>query len=141
MENHLGTAGKPILTILEKNQIINTLVVVTRYFGGILLGTGGLVKAYSDVTLLAIEKSEFSYMNFGYEVSIKLSYKDLEKLKYFCRKNGIVIKIEMFNEEVEILLEVVEDKLKILEDFCNNDLKIDKIKILSEIYIRENNKI
>ena len=52
-----GTAGAPMLTILSKNNLANILVVVTRYFGGILLGTGGLVKAYSSACTLAIEKA------------------------------------------------------------------------------------
>lgn len=53
-----GTAGMPILNILIKNELCNILIVVTRYFGGILLGTGGLVRAYSTSTLKAIENSK-----------------------------------------------------------------------------------
>lgn len=52
-----GTAGAPMLNIISKNNLCNILVVVTRYFGGILLGTGGLVRAYSDVTNLALENA------------------------------------------------------------------------------------
>lgn len=52
-----GTAGAPMLNILQKNELVNVLVVVTRYFGGTLLGTGGLVRAYSEATLKAIEKA------------------------------------------------------------------------------------
>ena len=52
-----GTAGGPMLNILQKNNLCNLVVVVTRYFGGILLGTGGLVRAYSDATQKVIEKS------------------------------------------------------------------------------------
>ena len=52
-----GTAGSPMLNILQKNNLANVLIVVTRYFGGILLGTGGLVRAYSDSLLKAIENS------------------------------------------------------------------------------------
>ena len=54
-----GTAGMPMLNILQKNELINVLVVVTRYFGGILLGTGGLVRAYSEALVKAIENAEF----------------------------------------------------------------------------------
>lgn len=53
-----GTAGAPMLNILQKNGYVNVLIVVTRYFGGILLGTGGLVRAYSNSLIQAIEKSE-----------------------------------------------------------------------------------
>ena len=52
-----GTAGGPMLNILQKNNLANILIVVTRYFGGILLGTGGLVRAYSDALLEALEKT------------------------------------------------------------------------------------
>ena len=52
-----GTAGAPMLNILQKNGLANVLIIVTRYFGGILLGTGGLVRAYSDSLLKVIEKS------------------------------------------------------------------------------------
>ena len=54
-----GTAGSPILKILLEQGLSNVLVVVTRYFGGILLGTGGLVRAYSDATLKALENTTF----------------------------------------------------------------------------------
>ena len=52
-----GTAGAPILNVIRKNNLNNILIVVTRYFGGILLGTGGLVRAYSEATQKSIEKS------------------------------------------------------------------------------------
>ena len=52
-----GTAGAPMLNLLSKNELVNCLAVVTRYFGGILLGTGGLVRAYSEVTKKAIESA------------------------------------------------------------------------------------
>ena len=54
-----GTAGAPMLTILKEQHLFNVLVIVTRYFGGILLGTGGLVRAYSDVEKMALEKVEY----------------------------------------------------------------------------------
>ena len=52
-----GTAGAPMLNLLTKNELVNCLAIVTRYFGGILLGTGGLVRAYSEVTKNAIESA------------------------------------------------------------------------------------
>ena len=52
-----GTAGAPMLNILQKNNLVNVLIIVTRYFGGILLGTGGLVRAYSSSLQKAIEES------------------------------------------------------------------------------------
>ena len=60
-----GTAGAPILNILNKMELMNVLVIVTRYFGGILLGTGGLVKAYSQATKMAIENAKFGKWHFS----------------------------------------------------------------------------
>lgn len=136
MENLHGTAGKPILTILEKNNFINILVVVTRYFGGILLGTGGLVKAYSDATVLAIKKAECMNIEQGYEVSININYQELKKIKYFCSLNTIEIKKEIFTENVKLILEVSKSKIEYLNEFVNNDLQNSKMNILSEIYIK-----
>ena len=91
-----GTAGAPMLNIIQKKQITNVLVIVTRYFGGILLGTGGLVKAYTEATMQAIEKARIIQEQLGYVVKIQISYEDFEKFNYYCRKNNINI--------VEILL-------------------------------------
>lgn len=86
-----GTAGAPMLEILEKQSIYNVVVIVTRYFGGILLGTGGLVRAYSDSLKEAIKKSTLVEQEPGYEAEIKLPYADFEKFKYYCKKNNINI--------------------------------------------------
>ena len=86
-----GTAGNPMLNIILKRELINVLVIVTRYFGGILLGTGGLVRAYSDATLEAIEKAEFVIEQIGYELEIIINYQELEKIEYYCEKNKLSI--------------------------------------------------
>lgn len=125
-----------MLTILEKNQFVNVLVVVTRYFGGILLGTGGLVKAYSDATLLAIQKAECMNIELGYEISIDINYQELEKIKYFCKVNNIKIKKEKFTENVKLILEISKNNINVLNDFLNKNLQTSKINILSEIYIK-----
>ena len=99
-----GTAGMPMLNILEKNNFINILVVVTRYFGGILLGTGGLVKAYSEATQKVIEKSEIVIEEEGIELEIELNYKDLENFKYYCNKNNInIIDVKYVEDHMQYL--------------------------------------
>ena len=87
-----GTAGGPMLNILQKNNLCNLVIVVTRYFGGILLGTGGLVRAYSEATQQAIEKSTKVIKVIGREMIIELDYSNLEKFKYYCKNNNINIK-------------------------------------------------
>ena len=82
-----GTAGAPMLNILQKNGYVNVLVVVTRYFGGILLGTGGLVRAYSDSLTLAIEKSIKIEKRLGNQLEVIVDYSELDNFKYYCRNN------------------------------------------------------
>ncbi len=134
-----GTAGAPMLNILQKNNLCNILVVVTRYFGGILLGTGGLVRAYSEATLKAIENSNKVNICIGKEFEISVDYSNLENFKYYCRKNGInIIKTEYLNEivcNIEIENENIDDFLKDIEKRTINILKYREIQ---ERYIRKN---
>ena len=69
-----GTAGAPMLNILVKNMLCNVLIIVTRYFGGILLGTGGLVRAYSEVTSNVIKNAEKIQKCKGFELLVKIEY-------------------------------------------------------------------
>ena len=86
-----GTAGAPMLNILKKENLCNVLVIVTRYFGGILLGTGGLVRSYSEATNKAILENNLLEMEMGYEMEVTLDYKNYEIFKYYCEKTGISI--------------------------------------------------
>ena len=116
-----GTAGGPMLNILQKNNLCNLVVIVTRYFGGILLGTGGLVRAYSDATQKVIEKSIKVSKVEGVEIKIKLAYPNLEIFKYYCKNNeinitridyyeDIILKIEMENNRKNTFLKDIETK-------------------------------
>ena len=106
-----GTAGAPILEILEKKDLCNILVVVTRYFGGILLGTGGLLRAYSGATIEALNSAKLIEKTIGYEVVVQTNYNNLEKLKYSIEKTkNNIIKIN-YGENVELLLEIPENEI------------------------------
>lgn len=137
-----GTAGNPMLNIILKKELVNVLVIVTRYFGGILLGTGGLVRAYSDATLEAIEKAEFVTEQIGYELEIIINYQEFEKIKYYCEKNKLpIINIE-YGEKIKCNIEVTkEEKDKILELKEEGTLKIEKFNIIKEKNIRKNIEI
>lgn len=74
-----GTAGRPMLEVLLGSGIRNVAAVVTRYFGGTLLGTGGLVRAYSGVLKEALEKCETARQHFGVRFKIRADYNALEK--------------------------------------------------------------
>ena len=110
-----GTAGAPMLEILEKQSIYNVVVIVTRYFGGILLGTGGLVRAYSDSLKEAIKKSTFVEQEPGYEAEIKLPYADFEKFKYYCNKNNINIINSEYSDFIICKIEVNDAEKNRLE--------------------------
>ena len=76
-----GTAGHPMLDILKGNELINCIAIVTRYFGGTLLGTGGLVRAYSDSLKAAIANAKLADIKNAYEVAFDVSYDDYGKIE------------------------------------------------------------
>ena len=120
-----GTAGGPMLNILQKNNLCNLVIVVTRYFGGILLGTGGLVRAYSEATQQAIEKSTKVIKVIGREMIIDFDYSNLEKFKYYCKNNNINIKKIDYMGNIILKIEMEESvKEKIIDDIKNKKLNI-----------------
>lgn len=129
-----GTAGAPMLEILEKQNLGNVLVVVTRYFGGILLGTGGLVRAYSDSLKKAIEMATIVMQEHGFELDVELSYSDLDKFKYYCNKNNINIINCSYLDTIICRIELNDiEKAKIENDFQEqNNLNIKKIDIVRQ---------
>ena len=134
-----GTAGNPMLNILLKKELINVLVIVTRYFGGILLGTGGLVRAYSDATIDAIEKAELVIEELGYELEITVNYQEFEKIQYYCEKNRLSIINTEYGEKIKCYIEVTdEEKDKIINLKEEGSLKIEEYKIIKEKNIRKN---
>lgn len=131
-----GTAGAPMLEILEKQSIYNVIVIVTRYFGGILLGTGGLVRAYSDSLKEAIKKSTLVEQEPGYEAEIKLPYADFEKFKYYCNKNNINIINSEYSDFIICKIEVNDAEKNRLEiEFREQD----NFKIMTFDIIRQKN--
>lgn len=135
-----GTAGSPILNVIEKNGLCNVLVIVTRYFGGILLGTGGLVRAYTEATIKAIEKANIVLQEEGYEIEIITTYSDIEKIKYYCNKNQIKICNIEYEENVKCTIEISEkEKNKLLDNYEYNEKigNILKYSIIKKKYIRK----
>lgn len=133
-----GTAGGPMLNILQKNNLCNIVVIVTRYFGGILLGTGGLVKAYSDVTLDAIAKSEKVENCMGIEMEATIDYSNLEIFKYYCNKNNINIVDCKYSEKIICRIELEEkNKDKLINDFNTKKVNLVDLKIISKKLIEK----
>ena len=99
-----------MLNIINSMGLSNILVIVTRYFGGILLGTGGLVRAYSEATSSALEKAEIIEMDLGYLVSFEVNYSDLGKIKYYFEQNKIEIVKQEFEQNVIFFVNLTEEK-------------------------------
>ena len=131
-----GTAGAPMLNILQKNNLVNVLVIVTRYFGGVLLGTGGLVRAYSNSLLQAIEKSEKIKKCYGQELEVFLEYNEFENFKYYCKNNKINIVETQYLENIVCKIELEESESNQLKkDFETRKINIKKINDFSKNYI------
>ena len=131
-----GTAGAPILKILLEKGLSNVLVTVTRYFGGTLLGTGGLVRAYSEATIKALEEVEYIDKILGYKVKFLINYDELDNLKYH-EKNGKfkIINIE-YLDNLEIIVEIKKENLDEFTNINNKKtIKILKYDILEEKFI------
>lgn len=116
-----GTAGIPILDIVRGMELQNILVVVTRYFGGILLGTGGLVRAYSDATKEALKQAEKVEKIWKVEYKIKISYSYYDKILYYLRIHNIPMIKSDFTEEIELYVNVEKEKA---EKFCEEVTEI-----------------
>lgn len=133
-----GTAGGPMLNILQKNNLCNLVVIVTRYFGGILLGTGGLVRAYSDATQKVIEKSIKVSKVEGFEIKIKLDYPNLEIFKYYCKNNEINITKIDYYEDIILKIEMEKNrKNTFLKDIETKTLNIKEFQVIEEKYINK----
>lgn len=123
-----GTAGKPILEVLKGEQIKNTLICVTRYFGGTLLGTGGLVRAYGKAAkegLLAagiIEKKHIRLF------TLKMPYTLSGKVQYLLGEKGYVVRESIYLEDVTFIVEVLAHEegafTKWLEENTNASITI-----------------
>ena len=131
-----GTAGSPMLNILNSKGIVNAVVIVTRYFGGILLGTGGLVRAYTGAMQEALKEIQEVTKDTGLEVCLETSYPDLEKMKYYLKQNNIDNVNTEFSENVNVYVDITEEKYKNLLETKNDlNFKIISEKIIKEKYI------
>lgn len=131
-----GTAGAPMLELLKNNNLCNVLVIVTRYFGGILLGTGGLVRAYTDATLKAIQNSSKAFKCKGIETQVELDYNNLDNFKYYCKNANINITNIEYLDTVICKIELEYDiKEKLINDIDTKKINIKHFKILCEKYI------
>lgn len=106
-----GTAGKPILEVITGRQLCNVCIVVTRYFGGTLLGTGGLVRAYTEAAKACIAATEVVCKKLVVPMIITTNYTDLGKIQYILGNERIEIKNSEYEQEVRLFVEVFIDDL------------------------------
>ena len=124
-----GTAGRPMLNILQYENIGNVLVVVTRYFGGTKLGCGGLVRAYSNGLKLAIDAIGLKEYVEKKRVTLSLHYQFEGSFRHICNEYGIVILDTSYGDGARFSLEIIEENMESfllqLQDLTSGQVKID----------------
>ena len=128
-----GTAGMPILNVLENNNLNYVLCVVIRYFGGIKLGAGGLVRAYTKGVTTALEECEIINLIDGLELNIYFNYEKTKDVDYFLKNTKIINK--SFDEKVKYTINIEKIKKDYYIDYFNNNNI--KYEIKNEIYIEK----
>ena len=112
-----GTSGKPSLAVLAGSELINSAVIIVRYFGGIKLGTGGLVRAYGDSVNEVIKIAQFKEYQKLITKTLVCDYTELSKLEYLLNQENINIKNKEFSTQINLTIELTN---KQLEEIKNN---------------------
>lgn len=105
-----GTAGRPMLAVMEGVGLVNAVCVVTRYFGGVLLGTGGLVRAYTDATSAALDDAEISPIRRGRYISFVVDYQDEGALRRLLESEGFEITNTSYSDRASLTVLGPEEK-------------------------------
>lgn len=123
-----GTAGVPVLDVLEKEKLVDTCVVVTRYFGGILLGGGGLVRAYSHSAKIGVDSAKIITMAHCLDVKAECDYTFYGKLNSFLAGEAVVILDTQFTDNVKLIFRMKSDNLNNIQskitDLSNGKLEL-----------------
>ena len=101
-----GTAGRPMLEVLLAEELCNVAVVVTRYFGGTLLGTGGLVRAYTQAVKAGLENCVTCVIKRGMEVCLRTDYNDVGKVLYILGQQGVEPLESRYEQDVELKIQI-----------------------------------
>lgn len=124
-----GTAGIPILKVVDANDLTNILVVVVRYFGGIKLGANGLIRAYTKCVANAIQKVTLKELIKGYNVNIIFNYNRIKEIDYLLKDIKVINK--QFNDTVTYNIDITHEKLKRIKELnveyiINKEIIIEK---------------
>lgn len=101
-----GTAGRPMLEVLLAQELCNVAVVVTRYFGGTLLGTGGLARAYTQAVKAGLDNCETGVMKHGMEVCLRTDYNDVGKVLYILGQQGVEPSESRYEQDVQLTVQI-----------------------------------
>ncbi len=130
-----GTAGRPMLEVLLGSGIRNIAVVVTRYFGGTLLGTGGLVRAYSGVVKEALTLCETARQRFGVKLRIKTDYNAVGKIQYLLANKKIDVMDSMYAADVELtVIAPIEEYDRLCKDITEATGARAKLEEIERLY-------
>lgn len=110
-----GTAGRPMLDVLLREGIHNVAVVVTRYFGGVLLGTGGLVRAYQKAVQEGLADSTIVTKRIGMQGTITTDYNGVGKIQYILGQNQVAVADSLYQENVEMQIVVPLEQKEMIE--------------------------
>lgn len=121
-----GTSGKPTLSVLQGQELINVAVVVVRYFGGTKLGTGGLVRAYSDATNLVVESSALYLYKKEKQITISTAYSDMGRVEYTLQQHEVKI-VEKHFGTLEVTMQIMATA-EVLDRTCSEIERIIKIE-------------
>ena len=110
-----GTSGKPTLAVLSGAGIINSAAIIVRYFGGIKLGTGGLVRAYGDSVNEVIKIAQFKEYKKLETKILECEYSELSQLEYLLTQENINIKSKDFSTNVSLKIELTNEEFKVLK--------------------------
>ncbi|WP_044417886.1 YigZ family protein [Halarcobacter anaerophilus] len=119
-----GTSGKPALNVLAGNELINSAVIIVRYFGGTKLGTGGLVRAYSDAVNLVINSAELLKYEKLQTVIIEVDYSTLSKVEYLINSLNIIVSNKEFTSKVKLHLQISDEQLNNLKTELPREVEI-----------------
>jgi len=130
-----GTAGKPILEVIKKNELSDLVIVVTRYFGGIKLGAGGLIRAYGKAATLGLENCDIVIRTLFVRIRIDIDYTLLGILENNFHKKDIFIEDKIFTEQVQLFILVKKDETDtLIQEITNLTAAVCKITKLNEAY-------
>ena len=123
-----STAGTPMLEVMKKLNLTNTLLIATRYFGGIKLGASGLIRAYSKTAKIALDANSIVKKDVFNKIVLYIDYNLIGKMQKFLDNNQIIYDAPVFTEKVEFILyakdEKIEDLQKDILDITNANCKL-----------------